>query len=67
MIEDLFAQPIVVVAKLARVYAVSYPTASADIRKLESLGIIRELPAAYPKAYFAPEIMKIAYRELGNT
>ena len=62
IIEDIFARPVVAVSKLAKIYDVTYPTASSDISKLESVGILRELPGVYPKSYFAPEVMRIAYR-----
>ena len=62
-IEDLFAQPVVVVAQLARHYEVSYPTASADTKKLVAAGILRELAGSYPKSFYAPEVMRIAYHE----
>lgn len=62
IIEDLFAQPVVAVSKLAKIHGVTYPTARSDISKLAKLGILCELSSVYPKSFFAPEIMKIAYR-----
>jgi len=66
IIEDLFAQPLVVVSRLARTYSVTYPTASADIHRLVKVGILKELPDTYPKTYFAPEVMNIAYQDVSN-
>ncbi len=61
IIESLFAQPLVVVSQLARSYDVSYPTANSDVTRLVRLGILQVLPNAYPKTFYAPEVMRIAY------
>ena len=66
IIEDLFAQPLIAVSNLTRIYKVTYPTASSDIKRLEELGILSELPGRYPKTFFASEIMKIAYRDING-
>jgi len=67
IIEDLFAQPLVGVAQLARKHGVSYPTASADVTRLADIGILKKLPNAYPKVFYAPEIMQIAYEDIENS
>jgi len=61
IIESLFAQPLVVISQLARIYNITYPTASSDVQRLVKVGILQELPNSYPKTFYAPEIMKIAY------
>jgi len=61
IIESLFAQPLVVISRLARIYGITYPTASSDVQRLVKVGILQELPNSYPKTFYAPEIMKIAY------
>jgi Fic family protein len=66
IIESLFAEPIVKVARLANKYGVTYPTANSDIQRLVRVGILRELPNIYPKTYYAPEIMRIAYNEIDS-
>lgn len=62
IIEELFAQPVITVARMASRYEVSYPTANSDIQKLVKVGILKDLPGVYPKTYCAPEIMAIAYK-----
>ncbi|MDH5691649.1 MAG: Fic family protein [Gammaproteobacteria bacterium] len=62
IVENLFAQPLVMISQLARTYNVTYPTASSDILNLVNVGILKELPDTYPKTFFSPEIMRIAYR-----
>lgn len=61
IIEGLFAQPVIAVTQLARAHKISYPTARSDIGKLINVGILKELKDIYPKTFFAPEIMRIAY------
>jgi len=48
---------------LAEKYGVSYPTAKADVNGLVRKGILLEIHDVRPRAYFAPEIFKIAYTE----
>lgn len=67
IIEDLFARPIVVVSKLARAYKVTYPTANSDIHRLVNVGILRESPNSYPKTFYSPEIMRIAYHGIDES
>ncbi|HEX8412254.1 MAG TPA: Fic family protein [Thermoanaerobaculia bacterium] len=63
LIELLFVNPVVTVTEAMRRLDVSYPTARADIDKLQALEIVRELPDSYPKAFYAPAIMDAAYHE----
>ncbi|MBL9129361.1 MAG: Fic family protein [Verrucomicrobiales bacterium] len=63
MINDLFKNPIVRVSILRRKYAVTYPTAQADVDKLVNANILRLLENVHPKAYYAPEIFGLAYPE----
>ncbi|MDQ3280845.1 MAG: Fic family protein [Acidobacteriota bacterium] len=63
LIESLFSNPIIRVTDAARRLDVTYPTANADIGKLVSLGILRPLPNAYPKAYVSNAIFDAAYGE----
>lgn len=62
IIENLFALPLVAVSRLARQYEVTYPTANADVSRLVKVGILSVLPDTYPKTYYSPEIMRIAYQ-----
>jgi len=63
IIEDLFTSPVVRISTLSKEYSVTYPTAKADVDALVHKQILREIPNVRPKAFFAPEIFKIAYRE----
>lgn len=61
IVNHLFTLPVVQARLLATDHDVSYPTASADIRKLVSVGILEEVPDVPVKTYFAPEITNIIY------
>lgn len=61
IVRDLFSSPLVQVAALSRKLDVSYPTASADLKRLVEVGVLRVLEGVHPKTYFAPEIFSIAY------
>ncbi|HNS21847.1 MAG TPA: Fic family protein [Sedimentisphaerales bacterium] len=63
IIEDLFTSPVVRISKLAKRHSVTYPTAKADVDGLVEKGVLQVIPDVRPKAYFAPDIFKIAYRE----
>ena len=63
IIEDLFTVPIVTVSALAKRCSVSYPTAKADVEQLAQRGILKEMEGTRPKAYYSPEILRIAYGE----
>lgn len=54
MLIDAF--PLVRVTTLAKSLEVTYPTAKADVERLESLGILEELPN---KTLYAPEIIRV--------
>lgn len=60
-VDALFAEPLVRIPQLAGRHDVSYPTAKGDVDKLVQAGILKELEGTYPKAFYAPEIMNIAY------
>lgn len=66
IVEDIFYSPFVRVAALARHLGVTYPTARADLERLVEASILRELPSASPKTYYAPEVFNVAYEELGG-
>lgn len=66
IVENLFAEPIVKVSDLAKVFGVSYPTANTDVKKLEKMKILQPLEGFYPKTHYSPEIMNIAYRKVDS-
>ena len=49
------------VSKVAEVLNVTYPTARSDLKKLEELKIVSELPGLSPKTFSSPELYRIAY------
>ncbi len=65
IVEDLFQSPFVRVADLKKKLEVTYPTAKADIGRLVSAGILRELKNISPKTYYAPKVFNVAYERLG--
>ncbi len=66
IVEDVFVSPFVRVAEVSRRLEVTYPTAKADIEKLVSAGILKELSQLKPRTFFAPEIFEIAYEPIEN-
>ena len=57
--DELFANPYCTVSSLARKLSVSFPTAAAATRKLEELGIVREVTGRpRNKVYLAEELLR---------
>lgn len=63
IVDGLFKTPIVWITTLQRELNVSYPTARADVDRLEKVGILSRLEGVEPIAYYSPEIYNIAYAE----
>lgn len=64
ILDKLFGGPLVTVPQVCTLTNVTYPTAKADIDRLIAMGILREGPEEiYPKYFYAPEILEIAYRD----
>jgi len=63
IVEGLFRRPIVTIPSMRRAHHVTYPTASADVRRLVGLGILVELAGRHPKTFYARDIFHIAYDE----
>lgn len=61
LIESLFETPVITITQAQQKYQVSYPTAKSDLEKLAAAGILEEVEGYYPRAFFAAEIMKVAY------
>ncbi len=49
------------VPQVAEALNVTYPTARSDLKKLEELKIIAELPDLSPKTFHSPELFQVAY------
>lgn len=63
LIEGLFREPVLTIPSAARKCGVTYLTAKADIEKLVACGILTQFDKRRPKAFFAFEIMAIAYAD----
>jgi Fic family protein len=63
IVEGLFETPLVTVTRIAAEFKVTYPTARADILKLERKGILEEVEHYYPKAFVASGVVKAAIED----
>ena len=63
IVDGLFSLPIVRVANLSKDFGGTYPTAFADVRGLVAAGILAPLEGVTGRAYYAPGICAIAYKE----
>lgn len=60
LIDKLFEYPVVTVTWVQNQFGVTHPTARADLRRLESMGIVR--PLAAPRlTYYCDRILNITY------
>jgi Fic family protein len=63
LIDWLFVDPVVTITAVSKKLQTSYNTARSDLDSLVSAGILTELEGAYPKAFWASEIVHIAYSQ----
>ena len=63
IVENLFTTPVLKVSDVAKQFGVTYPTAKTDIEKLVSLEILEVVPDIYPKYFYCPLILNIAYQD----
>lgn len=64
ILDKLFESPVATVPQVQALTGVTYPTARSDITRLMEIEILRESPkTAYPKHFFAPEILQIAFKD----
>lgn len=61
IVDQLFENPVVRIAPLAKAHDVTYPTAKSDAEKLEGLGILTELDNADVRTFYAPAILRTIY------
>ena len=61
IIEELFLSPVVMVVHLAAKMDVTRQTAKTDVDRLVDAGILKHLAGFRPQAFYAPEIVRIAY------
>lgn len=63
IVDDLFVTPVASPARLAEKHGVSYPTARADLRKLERAGILMQITGAPQITYYCPQIFDVTYAD----
>jgi len=61
LIDSLFHNPTITVARYRDLLQVTYPTARADLRLLDRLGILTELPGRHQITYYSPQIFQVSY------
>jgi Fic family protein len=60
----LFESPVITVNRYKTMFHVTYPTARSDLKKLEALGIVRELEKTAQITYYCPTIYQVTYEEI---
>lgn len=63
LVDGLFSRPVITVSQYKRHFEVSYPTARADLRKLETMGIVQELEMQMI-TYVCSPIYSITYEDV---
>ncbi|HUA84116.1 MAG TPA: Fic family protein [Bryobacteraceae bacterium] len=63
LVEGLFASPVIVLKNAVERLNVTYPTAHSDLRKLESLGIVKPLERQGPIAYYCDAIFYVTFAD----
>ena len=61
VVDGLFISPVISVMTVKGKFGVTYPTARSDLKKLEALGIIKELNDVNHITYYCPTIYDITY------
>ena len=65
IVENLFYSPYVQVTDVVTRLNVTYPTAKADLDRMVKAKILKHLPNAHQKTYYAPEVFDAAFADLG--
>ncbi|MDE3180422.1 MAG: Fic family protein [Acidobacteriota bacterium] len=64
LVDNLFESPIVTVNQYRSVFGVTYPTARSDLRKLEALGIVKQLERASMITYWSEPIFMVTFEDV---
>ncbi len=64
IVERLFYSPYVQVTDIAAQLNVTYPTAKADLDRMVKAKILKNLPNAHQKTYYAPDVFEAAFADL---
>lgn len=66
IVEDLIGYPVLTASQAASLHQVTYPPANSALKRLERLGIVRELTGrTYGRVYACERVMKIVDRPSG--
>ncbi len=63
IVDDWFKVPVVMVSRVARQHHVTYPTARADLKRLEGAGLIERIQNYEQIAYYCSPIFDITYAD----
>jgi Fic family protein len=66
IVEEMFTSPFARVIDVQSRLNITYPTAKSDLEKLTDVGILKPLPGANPKTYYAPEVFNVAYENIAD-
>ena len=64
IVDTLFDTPVITVARVKQELGVTYPTARADLKKLEMLGVLQPLEGLPTITYYCDPIYAITYRDV---
>lgn len=63
LVDKLFENPVVTVTGVKNMFSVTHPTARADLRRLEALGIVEPLEGLGQITYYCDKIYQITYAD----
>lgn len=63
LVDKLFENPVVTVTGVKDMFSVTHPTARADLRRLESMGIVEPLAGLGQITYYCAQIYRITYED----
>lgn len=63
IVDSLFENPVVSVLGIKNRFQVTHPTAHADLRKLQTMGIVTDLPGMEHITYYCPQIYQVTYED----
>jgi len=64
LVDHLFTSPVISVNQYKRLLSVTYPTARADLRKLEIAGIVEQVSGSEEITYYSPTIYRVTYEDI---
>jgi Fic family protein len=64
LVDHLFSSPVISVNKYKEMFGMTYPTARSDLKKLEAMGMVRELQDTKQITYYCSPIYRITYEDI---